>query len=164
MSNKTKIAEILEEKGHDVWAVSIDSVVYDAIAMMAEKRVGALAVISGDKLVGMVSERDYARKVILAGLSSKDVRVKDIMSTDVISVSQNHTVKECMALMTEERIRHLPVLDEEELIGMVSVGDLVYATIEEQTATIGTFQSYSRSFLLIALTILMTFVLLFIVS
>lgn len=164
MSVKIKIAEILEKKGQDVWSISFDSVVYDAIEMMADKGVGALAVTSNDKLVGIISERDYARKVILKGLSSKDVKVTEVMSSDVISISRDHTVQECMALMTEHRVRHLPVLNEEELIGMVSVGDMVNSTIEEQSATIGQLQSYTQSFLLIALVILMTGVLLVIAS
>lgn len=164
MSVKIKIAEILEKKGQDVWSISFDSVVYDAIEMMADKGVGALAVTSNDKLVGIISERDYARKVILKGLSSKDVKVTEVMSSDVISISQDHTVQECMALMTEHKVRHLPVLNEEEIIGMVSVGDMVNSTIEEQSATIGQLQSYTQSFLLIALVVLMTGLLLVIAS
>jgi CBS domain-containing protein len=160
---KTRVSEILAGKGHDVWTVSPESVVYDAIEMMADKSVGALPVVS-DSLVGIISERDYARKVILQGLSSKDVKISEVMTRDVVSVSQDHTVKECMVLMNEKGIRHLPVLNDEELIGMVSVRDLVDCIIEEQVATIGNLQSYTRSFLLIGLAIVMTVVLLWIAS
>lgn len=147
---KTIIAEILEEKGHDVWEISPDSVLYDAISLMADKGVGALVVKADEKLVGIISERDFARKVILKGLSSKEIKVEEVMSRDVISVGQDDTVKECMTLMTEKKVRHLPVLDGEELIGMVSIGDLVYAIIEEQEKNIGQLQTYPLSVLLIA--------------
>lgn len=160
MSNKTKVSDILEKKGHEVWDISADSVVYDAIAMMAEKSVGALAVTSNDKLVGIISERDYARKVILKGLSSKEIKITDAMSSDVISITRDQTVNECMKLMTEHKVRHLPVLDQEELVGMVSVRDMVNCIIEDQTATIWHLESYTQSFMLIALVVVMSVVLL----
>ena len=141
---KIKISEILSVKGHNVWSVSPEATVYEAIEIMAEKGVGALAVTSGDKLAGIISERDYARKVILKGHSSKETPVSAIMSTDVVCVSGDQRVDECMALMTEKRIRHLPILDNDKLIGMISVGDLVKSIIKEQSFTIEQLEGYIR--------------------
>lgn len=141
---KTKIKEILAVKGQDVWAVSPQSTVYDAIDKMAEKGVGALAVTKDDRLVGIVSERDYARKVILKGQASRETTVKEIMTTDVVCVTGEESVDECMALMTENHIRHLPVMDGEKLIGMISVGDLVKSIIRNQTFTIEQLEGYIR--------------------
>jgi len=112
--------------------------------MMADKGVGALAVTSGANLAGIVSERDYARKVILQGKSSKDIRVEEIMTTNVVCVSEERKVDECLALMTEKRIRHLPVLAGDALVGMISVGDLVKSIIREQSFTIEQLESYIR--------------------
>jgi len=119
------VSSILRHKGHDVWSVSPDESVFQAIKLMADKGVGALVVIAGETLVGIISERDYARKVVLQGRSSKDTLVRDIMTSAVVSVSPNHTVDECMRLVTEHRIRHLPVLDNDRLVGLISIGDLV---------------------------------------
>jgi len=141
---KAKIIEILSAKGKEVWSVSPDSTVYEAIEMMADKGVGALAVTSGANLAGIVSERDYARKVILQGKSSKDIRVEEIMTTNVVCVSEERKVDECLALMTEKRIRHLPVLAGDALVGMISVGDLVKSIIREQSFTIEQLESYIR--------------------
>lgn len=141
---KTKIKEILAVKGHSVWAVSPESTVFEAIEVMAEKGVGALAVTLDEKLVGIVSERDYARKVILKGQSSRETFVREIMSTEVVCVSGEEKVDECMALMTEKRIRHLPILDGDKLVGMISVGDLVKTIISEQTFTIEQLEGYIR--------------------
>ena len=157
-------AEILRTKGQEVWSVEPGETILHAIKLMANHEVGALLVMENDKLIGIVSERDYARKVILKGLSSKDVKISEVMTRDVVSVSQDHTVKECMVLMNEKEIRHLPVLDDGELVGMVSVRDMVDCIIEEQVATIGNLQSYTRSFLLIGLAIVMTVVVLLIAS
>ncbi len=139
-----KIKEILASKGTNVWTISSESTVYDAIEMMAEKSVGALAVTSDSKLAGIISERDYARKVILKGLASKDISVKDIMSKNVICVSPEQKVDECMAVMTEKHVRHLPVMEAETLVGMISVGDLVKDIIKEQSFTIEQLESYIR--------------------
>jgi len=141
---KTKIKEILAVKGHDVWAVSPESTVFEAIEMMAEKGVGALAVTLDETLVGIVSERDYARKVILKGQSSKEISVKEIMTSSVACVSGEESVDECMALMTENHIRHLPIMDGEKLTGMISVGDLVKSIIRDQSFTIEQLEGYIR--------------------
>lgn len=141
---KTKIKEILAVKGHNVWAVSPEATVFEAIEVMADKGIGALAVTLDEKLVGIVSERDYARKVILKGQSSRETSVREIMSTDVICVSGEETIDECMALMTEKRVRHLPILDSDKLVGMISVGDLVKSIIKDQTFTIEQLEGYIR--------------------
>src|SRR5690349_14785755 len=116
------VAEILKKKGSDVWSVSPDTTVYHAIELMAAKQVGALLVVESDKLTGLVSERDYARKIILMGRSSKDTHVREIMTVPVITVLRQHTVDDCMRLMTENRVRHLPVLENDRLAGIVSIG------------------------------------------
>lgn len=136
------IGPILKQKGGTVSSVSPSSSVYDAIAMMAEKQIGALLVIVEGKIVGIVSERDYARKVILKGRSSKETTVAEIMSTPVIAVSPDHTVGECMKIISEHRIRHLPVRDGEALVGMISIGDLVNWIISAQDETIRHLEAY----------------------
>lgn len=136
------VGSILFDKGGNIWSVGPDATVYDAIAMMMEKRIGALLVIAHGLLVGIVSERDYARKVILQGRSSKDTPVKEIMTRSVITVSPEHSVDECMRIMTEHRIRHLPVLEGSKLAGVVSIGDLVKVIISEQAHTIGQLHTY----------------------
>jgi CBS domain-containing protein len=136
---------ILDSKGRDVWAIGSDDSVLEAIKMMAEKKVGALLVIDDGKLSGIISERDYARKVILQGRSSEKTPVKDIMTANVIAVSPTRTVEECMELMTDNRIRHLPVLDGEEIVGVLSIGDLVKAVIDEQQFTIKQLEHYIAS-------------------
>jgi CBS domain-containing protein len=141
---KTKIKEILSSKGRDIWSVSPQSTVYEAIEMMADKGVGALAVTLDDKLVGIVSERDYARKVILKGESSREITVRSIMTKEVVCVSGEQSVDECMAVMTEKRIRHLPIMDGNKLVGMISVGDLVKSIIKEQSFTIEQLEGYIR--------------------
>ncbi len=134
--------ELLEAKGSEVWSVHPDAAVYDAIEMMADKEVGALMVLDGGALVGVISERDYARKVILRGRSSKDTAVKEIMTARVIYARPDQTVEECMALMTEKRIRHLPIVDGNELLGVVSIGDLVKTMLAEQQFVIEQLEQY----------------------
>ncbi len=136
------IRSILKQKGGVVYSVAPADSVYLAIAMMAEKKVGALLVILEGKVVGIVSERDYARKVILKGRASKETRVSEIMSSPVTSVSPDHTVGECMKIMTDRRIRHLPVMDGERLAAMISIGDLVNWIISEQKETIRHLEAY----------------------
>jgi CBS domain-containing protein len=137
-----KIAAILSIKGSQVWSLPPSASVYDAIAMMAEKKVGSLLVMQKEKLLGIISERDYARKVILCGRSSHDTPVSDIMTSPVMTVSPSHTVAECMRLVTDQRIRHLPVLDQEKVVGMVSIGDLIKWVITEQEETIRHLESF----------------------
>ena len=127
-----KVKEILALKGRDVWAIEPDAFVYDAMRRMADKGVGALLVIEGEKLRGIVSERDYARKVILEGRSSRTTQVSEIMTTRVAYAELDQDIEECMAIMTEERVRHLPVIDVGRVIGVISIGDLVKFIITEQ--------------------------------
>ncbi|MGH7831129.1 MAG: CBS domain-containing protein [Candidatus Binatia bacterium] len=136
------VTEILKAKGHDVWTVSSDSTVYDALQMMADKNVGALMVVEGDRLAGVFSERDYARKIILKGKASKDTLVSEIMSTEVVWVRPDQTVEVCMNLMTNKRIRHLAVLKEGRLVGVISIGDIVKAIMSEQEFTIQQLEHY----------------------
>ena len=136
------IASILKGKGSAVWSVSPQRTVYDAIEMMADKSVGALLVVSERKLVGIISERDYARKVILRGKSSATTLVHEIMSSPVTFVTAKHRVDECMDLMTKNRVRHLPVIENDNIFGIVSIGDLVRWAISEQQETIEHLQNY----------------------
>jgi CBS domain-containing protein len=136
------VASILKKKGDAIWSVEPTATVYEAIAMMAEKSVGALLVVSDDKLVGIISERDYARKVALQGRSINDTLVHEIMTSSVITVTPDHSVENCMKMITEHRVRHLPVLAEDKLLGMISIGDLVNAIITEQAETIGHLYTY----------------------
>ena len=128
----TNLNTLLEGKGHNVWSVHPDDTVLDAIKLLAEKDIGALIVIEGDKPVGIFTERDYARKVYLKGKSSLDTAVRDIMVSPVICVSPDQSVNECMALMTKHRFRHLPVVTGDKLVGMLSIGDLVKSVIDDQ--------------------------------
>lgn len=130
------IRELLGSKDTQIWSVGPHATVYEAIEVMAEKGVGALVVIENDKLVGVISERDYARKVILRGRLSRDTPVLDIMTAEVIKTSLDASVDECMEIMSANKIRHLPVMDGEQLVGVISIGDLVKATITEQQSTI----------------------------
>ena len=136
------VREVLQKKRRDVWSISPDATVYEAIELMAEKRVGALLVLEQTKLVGIISERDYARKVILKGRSSKETPVREIMTTPVIFVEPQYSVDECMKIITEHRIRHLPVLDGEIVVGIVSIGDVVNWIISAQNHTIEQLQNY----------------------
>ena len=136
------VKQLLQVKGHDIWSVGPEASVYDAIELMADKEVGALVVMEGDSLVGVLSERDYARKVVLQGRSSKGTKIKEIMTSRVAYARPEQTVEECMALMTDKRIRHLPVMDGDELLGVISIGDLVKAIIEEQQHVIEQLEQY----------------------
>jgi CBS domain-containing protein len=142
MKLSDSVDSILKQKPGNVWSISPDESVYEAIREMAEKQIGALLVMSQDALVGIISERDYARKVILMGRSSKDTTVKEIMTSRVVCVTPAHTLDECMALMTEHRIRHLPVMKDQKVVGILSIGDLVKWIISEQEATIRHLEHY----------------------
>ena len=131
-----RVKQLLGRKGHEVWSVDVEEPVLEAIQMMADKHVGALPVTRNGDLVGVISERDYARKVILLGRSSAETPVWQIMSSPVVTVTPDDDVRQCMQVMTEKRIRHLPVVDSGRMVGMISIGDLVRAVIEEQEQTI----------------------------
>jgi CBS domain-containing protein len=142
MNPNGTIGEILQNKGALVWSIGPGATVYDAIRLMAEKNVGALLVTEAGKLVGIISERDYTRKVALKGKSSKETQVREILSGHVVQVTPAHTVEDCMRLMTEHRIRHLPVMDGERIVGIISIGDLVNWIISAQSTTIQQLQTY----------------------
>lgn len=139
------VKNILDSKGNDIWSVAPDDSVLDAIKLMAQKGVGALLVMNDDALVGIISERDYARKIILEGRSSEKTPVRDIMTAEVVCARPEQTVEECMLMMTESRIRHLPVVADKKTIGVLSIGDLVKAIIEEQHFTIRQLEMYIAS-------------------
>jgi CBS domain-containing protein len=137
-----QVKHLLAEKGHQIYTIGADEPVLAAIRTMAEHTIGALLVLRGEELLGIVSERDYARKVILKGRSSGDTPVRDIMTSPVITVGANDSVETCMRLCTDSRVRHLPVVENGKVIGVVSIGDLVKATISEQGAQIEQLQRY----------------------
>ena len=139
------LRQLLQAKGGEVHAINPDARVIEALKLMAEKDVGALVVMDRDTLVGIISERDYARKVILLGKSSHDISVREIMTSKVVTVQPGQTVEDCMELMTTRRVRHLPVTDGERLIGVLSIGDLVKEVIAEQEQTIKQLESYIHS-------------------
>jgi len=136
------VSDILNSKGHDIWAVKPDDTVFDSLQLMAEKEIGALLVMDGKKLVGIVTERDYARKVILDGKSSRTSSVSEVMTRKVLCVAPERSVEECMALMTDKRARHLPVVDHGQVIGVLSIGDLVKAILSDQQTMIDQLQHY----------------------
>ncbi len=136
------VKELLEDKGHEVWTITPQATVYQALELIAEKDIGALLAMDDGRVAGVFTERDYARKVILAGRASRQTSVRDVMTTRVISVRPDQSVENCMALMTEKRIRHLPVMEGDDLKGLVSIGDLVKAIIAEQRYMIDQLEHY----------------------
>jgi len=136
------IREILKEKGSDVWSVTTENTVYEALSLMAEKSIGAVLVIDNNTLKGVMSERDYARKIILEGKSSKDVLVGEIMSPRVIYIDIDTNIEECMALMINKRVRHLPVYENNNLAGIISIGDVVKMLIDEKEVVINELENY----------------------
>lgn len=140
---RTRLKELLKRRGSGVWSIGPSATVFQAVEMMALKHVGALTVLNdAGRLVGVISERDYARKIILEGRSSHDTHVEEVMTGDVISVHDELRVEDCMAIMTENRVRHLPVLADDRVIGMISQGDLVKCIIDEQSVTIAHLERY----------------------
>ena len=139
---KKTVQNIIDSKGSDVWSVDADASVRDALEFMADKNIGAVLVTDADAFVGIMSERDYARKIILKDRQSSDTKVSDIMTPDPVCVSPSHTVAECMQLMTDNRFRHLPVVEGGEVVGVVSIGDVVRAVIQEQQFMIQQLESY----------------------
>ena len=139
-----RVKDILEIKGRNVWSIEPATSVYDAMKLMADKGVGALMVMEGAKVVGVISERDYARKVILEGRSSRTTQVREIMTAHVLYAQPEQNIEECMAVMTERHVRHLPVMDQDRLIGVISIGDLVKSIIAEQQFIIQQLERYIR--------------------
>jgi CBS domain-containing protein len=137
----TTVRELLKQKGRKVWSIHPDATVFEAVAKMADRDIGSLAVIDSEKLIGIIAERHYARKVVLEGKISAETPVRDIME-DVIAIRPEQSIEECMAIMTERRVRHLPVLEGEQLIGIISIGDLVKCIISDQKFIISQFEHY----------------------
>jgi len=137
------VKELLRNKGYHVWSIGPDATVYEALTLMAEKDVGALLVLdNAGQLVGILSERDYARKIVLKGKTSRETPVREIMTEKVVWVRPDQTIEECMALMTNKRIRHLPVMEESRLLGVISIGDVVKDIISEQEFVIAQLENY----------------------
>ena len=136
------VQHLLESKGNEIISIEEDASVFDAIKIMADRSVGSLLVMEGEKLSGIVTERDYARKVILQGRSSETTKVAEIMTAELVTATNGQTVNECMTLMTQRRIRHLPVVSEDKVIGLISIGDLVQAIISDQQQEIEQLEQY----------------------
>ena len=136
------MAQLLSTKGSHVWSISPEATVFEGLELMAKRNIGALLIVEGGQPVGIMSERDYARKIILEGRLSREARIRSIMTTRLVAVGPGVSVEEGMAIMTRERIRHLPVMDGDAVLGMVSIGDLVKATIDQQQFTIEQLEKY----------------------
>lgn len=142
MKSSVPISTLLHHKGTALWSIAPEATVFEAIKLMADKNIGSLLVMSGDRLVGVFTERDYTRKIALQGKRSKETQVGEILSGKIVSVTPQQTIEECMRLMTENRVRHLPVLESGKAIGIVSIGDLVNWTISAQDAAIAQMEQY----------------------
>ena len=139
------VRDIINSKGHDVWCIGLENTVFDALRMMAEKSVGALVVMEGTRIAGIISERDYARKIVLLGRTSPNTLVKEIMTAHVAHTYLGQSIEECMAVMTDKRIRHLPVMEDGKLVGIISIGDLVKSIIADQKFIIEQLERYITS-------------------
>ena len=140
-----KVRELLEDKGTQVWSIASGRSVLDALSLMADKNIGAVLVMDDDQLVGIVSERDFTRAVAMQGLTAKDTQVSEIMTARPVCVAPDQTIDECMALMTDKRVRHLPVIEQSKVVGLISIGDAVRAIISEQQFTIEQLERYISS-------------------
>jgi CBS domain-containing protein len=140
------VRDILRDKGTAVYSISPDDTVYDALKLMAEKDVGALLILEGDRLVGLISERDYARKIVLKDKLSKETKVKEIMTAEVFTVTPDMDLDECMELITEKRTRHLPVVENDRVTGLISIGDVVKGIIDHKEFVIGQLESYIKGY------------------
>lgn len=138
----TYVRDLLKNKGKETHSVTPDATVYDALKLMSEKEIGALIVAEGEKVVGIISERDYARKIILRGKTSRETQVREIMTSDLIKIKPENSVEECMILMTGKHVRHLPVFDEEKFVGIISIGDVVKSIISKQEMLIDQLSNY----------------------
>jgi CBS domain-containing protein len=136
------VKEILQTKGHEVISITPDTTVYESLTIMADKNVGALVVLDGERVIGIMSERDYARKVILHGKSSRELKVREIMTSRVYYLRPEQTVQECMAQMTNKHVRHLPVIENDRLVGIISIGDVVKTIMADQESTIKLLENY----------------------
>ncbi len=136
------VSDILRIKGNGVWSTTPDASVYDALQLMAERDIGALLVLEAGQIAGIFSERDYARKVVLRGKFSRDTKLRDVMTRSVVTVTPGHSIADCMRIMTDRHIRHLPVVNDGTLVGLVSIGDVVKSIITDQQATIGHLEDY----------------------
>jgi CBS domain-containing protein len=136
------LRHLLDTKGYNIWSINPDATVYEAIEMLAEKDIGALIVMEGEELVGVFSERDYARKLRLKGKYSIDTKVSEVMSSNVITLGPEQTLEDCMAVMTQKHVRHLPIMEEGKVIGVISIGDAVNATIANQEFLIEQLEKY----------------------
>jgi CBS domain-containing protein len=143
--NMKLVKHLLDRKGREIISITGEASVLDAIRMMADRSIGSLLVMDGDTLKGIVTERDYARKVIIKGRSSKSTQVREIMTTEIYTAHSDQTVNDCMTVMTEKRIRHLPIVENDEVLGLISIGDLVQAIIEDQQAEIEQLAQYISS-------------------
>ncbi len=142
MNQKDRVSKLLSRKGNEVFSVTPEASVFEAVELLSNQNIGALLVMDGDQLVGIFSERDYARKVVLKGKSSRKTPVKEIMITEVVTVSPRHTIEECMKIMTKSRFRHLPVVEGDRVLGVLSIGDLVNWIISAQVETINHLEGY----------------------